>query len=186
MSSYQPAPEYTMNEEEYDAQGNSQVKSPLKANPKYIQLQRVESNIMEFNLLKIYLSIIVLCALGKLIYDFTIPRQTDVTIDIAIRVIQLLGYGYGIQAHHTKVRWQWQAFIVYMILSFGIIGYYAYYTYQDKAWFQFGFDITNFFFNVFIVYLTIQFDQRLKERDELLKQLREEQKLGDLRQQLAP
>ena len=149
----------------------------LKTNPKYIQLQRVESSLKEFTLLKYYISFVLLYCFGKLIFDLCkiSGSNLDINVDIAIRVIQILGYSYGLQAHSSKVAWQWRVFMWYLLFSFIIIGYCTYLAIRDVSVWNIVLDAINIPLNIFLIIVCRRFGNHIDKRDKLKKQLQSEE-----------
>ena len=99
-----------------------------KRDPRYIKLQQVEHLITEFNLLKIYVTIILLVILVKLFIAAVINNDNYYvpftrTFEVCTRTFQLIGYAYGLQAHLSKSYTQGKYFLIYVIASFALITY---------------------------------------------------------------
>jgi len=185
-SNYQPP-------NQYDPKSSMNYHGPnLKTNPKYIQLQRVESEIKEFVALKYYLTIVFFLICGGLVLELLTALPEDATpelkyartITITIRIIQILGYGYGLTAYSSRSRLQWQLFCIYVFLSFGIILYILYNSYDGKDWFKFVYSIINIFINLWLLIFCKKFYDNLKKRDILKAQLKDEQAEFDEKQKL--
>ena len=153
----------------------------LKTNPKYIQLQRVESSLKEFSLLKYYISFVLLYCFAKLIIDLCkiSGSSLDRNVDIAIRIIQILGYSYGLQAHTSKVAWQWRVFMWYMIFSFIIIGYCTYLAIRDDSKLNIVLDVINIPLNIFLLLVCRKFGTFINKRDKLKKELQSEESFDE-------
>jgi len=176
--------------EQYGPRNSMNYHGPnLKTNPKYIQLQRVESEIKEFVVLKYYLTIVFMgIFLLFLLQVFEDKADTDEarrahTIAVTIRVIQILGYGYGLAAYSSRSTLQWQIFCIYILLSFGIIAYFLVDSYDD-VWLKFGYNIFNIFVNLWLLIYCKKFYDNLKKRDTLKALLKDEQAAFDEKQKL--
>lgn len=176
---------------QYDPKASMNYHGPnLKTNPKYIQLQRVESEIKEFVILKYYLTLVFMLIIGGLVVELISgspeeeAAKTARTIAITIRVIQILGYGYGLTAYSSRSRLQWQIFCIYVFLSFGIIAYFLIMSFNEKVWFRFGFNIFNIFVNLWLLIYCKKFYDNLKKRDTLKALLKDEQAAFDEKQKL--
>ena len=151
-----------------------------KRDPRYIKLQQVEHQISEFNLLKIYVTIILLVILAKLFMaaiinddDYYAPFSR--TFEVCTRTFQLIGYAYGLQAHLSKSYRQGRYFLMYVIASFVLISYQLAKGIQGDEHGPSILNVSlvslNFFFNIFLAIYTTRFIKALKERDELKKSL---------------
>lgn len=160
------------------------IRGHTKKSAKYIQLQRVESQLKEFRILNYYLTAAFIYVSIKLILDLEFDSDVrqdviDNKVDLYIRIVQILGYGYGITAFSIKSRLQWKIFCFYVMSSFVIIGYFLYVAIRDKHWFQFGFNFVNIPINVGLLVLARKFYDCLKKRDLLKEDLRGEKAEND-------
>ncbi len=155
----------------------------LKNNPAFIQLNKVESEIKEFKALNLYLTLVLVYITYLLIKYLFFTTNVGIEFKI-IRVIQFLGYTYGIAAYSSKSQLQWQIFCIYMFLSFLIIAYFLYYYFSINQWYEFGTNVVNIPFNIILLHYCKKFLDKLKKRDTLKLQLKEIQSEFDEKQKL--
>ncbi len=161
-----------------------------KSNPKYIQLQRVESQLNQYVIIRTYLGICFLGALVKLIMGIMNTPSTETkkfhnNIDIAIRVFQMIGYGYGLGSFNKSI-YHWKIFLFYFWSSFAILAYYLYQKGTNGEWGGFVFNVGNTILNVILMVLAYKILALLKRRDELKAGLKEEQIAHDKQQNMLP
>lgn len=84
-----------------------------------------------------------------------------------IKIIQIMGYMYGFQAHTSKSCLQVKIFFGYVILSFGMIAYFAFWSIQNQDWLMVFEDAMNIVLNIMLLFACRQYIELLKERDEL-------------------
>lgn len=164
-----------------------------KKDKRFIRLQVIESEIKEFNILRYYLFVMMVsltaflsfsslfqfpkltsqCAItGKFFVDVVdVIRDTgeDTYLDLALRVIQILGYGYGFQAHTSKNYAQSLILLYYIILSYTLIAFYTYQSAIDNNMYSLAFDIANIFVNLILTRSVYKFCKVLKGTENLLK-----------------
>lgn len=148
------------------------LSSPVKKHrhPKFIELQKLNSRIGDFGMLKYYLQIILMTVVIRFFYDlYTIFADSNSSyFDLALRIIQIMGYGYGLQAFQSKKYFEGLILRYYFISTFAIILYYIYISYASQgAKFSFFFDIANFLVNIFVLTLILKFLKLLLERDQV-------------------
>lgn len=173
-SNYNPPAQFNV------AQGKSSDVAAKKRDPRYIKLQQVEHEITEFNLLKLYVTIISLIILVKLFMaaiidddDYYAPNSR--LFEVIVRLLQLIGYAFGLQAHLSKDYNQGRYFFAYLVLSFGLVIYQLVTAIKGDSS---GPSVSNvilvscnFIFNIFLTFYTYKFVKKLKERDEIKKTL---------------
>ena len=111
---------------------------------------------------------------AKLIYDIIILIQqgsnsenaesadANTYFDMALRVIQIIGYGYGYQAHSSKDFVHAQIFIFYVCFSYLLIAYNAMVAFYQSNMVFFVFDSLNLLFNMFMTVSFYRFTKYLK------------------------
>lgn len=150
--------------------------SPLKADPKTIQLHRVESSIKDLKYLKYPLMVAVIYFFIRLIYDFFHVNNWVFSVDIAIEIITVIAYGYGLQAFNSRNYSQWSIFFIWTLFYFLIIGFYLFNAITTKAWGWVAWHVFGIAFNIFLVIISNRYRTNLKKRDQLKKELKEEGK----------
>ncbi len=98
------------------------------------------------------------------VYDL-VKNKDGGYFDLAIRVIQILGYGYGSQSHTSKSSSQAQILLFYMVLSFALISYNAYNAYYNEHMpdmVSFVFNVGNFLVNILLTRSIYKFYKVLK------------------------
>jgi hypothetical protein len=143
--------------------------------PRLIRLQQVEHTITSFNAIRVYIAIILLLIVSRVVVEllrvrFTAPISLPVLL---ISIFQIIGYAYGLHVHTSKSRLQSQIFCCYVVLSFGMIVYFAYQSVPDKDWVLLTQDMINIVLNVLLLYACKQYIKMLKERDQLRKSVRD-------------
>jgi len=161
-----------------------------KNNPKYIQLQRVESQLNQYVIIKTWLGVCFLFALVKLVTDIMNTPSTEEkafhnNIDKVIRLFQMVGYGYGLGSFNKSV-YHWKIFIAYFWLSYVIIGYFLYTKAMNLEWAGFAMNVANAIWNVPLMIWSYKILALLKKRDELKAVLKEEQIAHDKQQNMLP
>jgi len=172
-----------------------------KNNPKYIQLQRVESQLNQYALIRTYLGIAFLGAFCKLIWDFcNTPSDIDTdgiktrqnNIDKIIRGFQMVGYGYGLGSFNKSI-FHWKVFLTYFWLSFGLIVYFIYEKMilipgqsSFSKWGGVALNAANLILNIFLMMYSYKILALMKKRDDLKSALKEEQAAFDQAQNMLP
>jgi len=161
-----------------------------KNNPKYIQLQRVESQLNQYVIIRTWLGVCFLFALVKLITDImnkpsTPEKAFHNNIDIFIRVFQMIGYGYGLGSFNKSI-YHWKIFLVYFWLSYAIIAYFLYTKAMNKEWGGFAMNVANTIWNIALMIFSYKILALLNRRDELKVALKEEQVAHDKQENLLP
>jgi len=162
------------------SQDSSQDKK--QRHPDYIALQRITHDLSTFQLLKLYVNVMIVLTTTKFVIniidinsdDQNESRLTQI-IDTIIKFLQIFGYAYGLQAYVSKSVVQANVFQVFLIFAFAFIGYYAYNNYVQKEWLSFGLEVFHFNFNILLLILVRRFINLLYKRDSLKKSL---EKLG--------
>lgn len=119
----------------------------------------------------------------KLGIDFYNIKDKPDYKDITLRVVQIFGYGYGVQAHTSKMLMQAQILYYYLYFSFIITAYLLLAAYKRHSTFEIYFDIFNIIVSLMVIKSVHKFCAYLKgnsnilsykilERDELKKAIR--------------
>jgi len=152
--------------------------SAKQRHPDYIALQRVIHDLSTFQLLKLYVNVMIIFATTKFIVNLIAYNTTDKTtrqlIDVIIEFFQIFGYAYGLQAHTTKGKSQAWVFQIYLIFAFFFIGYYAYSNFVDKEWLDFGIEVFHFNFNIMLFMIVRRFIGLINRRDQLKLSLQQQ------------
>jgi len=172
-----------------------------KNNPKYIQLQRVESQLNQYALIRTYLGLAFLGAFCKLIWDLcNNPSDSEIggiktrqnNIDKIIRIFQMIGYGYGLGSFNKSI-FHWKVFLTYFWLSFGLIVYFIYEKIsliEDQTafskWGGVALNSANLILNIFLMMYSYKILELMKKRDDLKSALKEEQASFDQAQNMLP
>ena len=161
-----------------------------KNNPKYIQLQRVESQLNQYVIIKTWLGICFLYALFKLISDFRNEASTPEkafhnNIDKVVRLFQMVGYGYGLGSFNKSV-FHWKIFFAYFWLSYVIIAYFVWLKAWNGELWGVALNVANAIWNVPLMIWSYKILTLLKKRDELKTGLKEEQLAHDKQQNMLP
>ena len=148
--------------------------------PDYIALQRVIHDLSTFQILKLYVNVMIIFATTKFIVNLIAYNTTDKTtrqlIDVIIEFFQIFGYAYGLQAYNTKAKAQAWVFQVYLIFAFGFITYYAYMNYIEKDWLGFGIEVFHFNFSILLFMIVKRFIGLINRRDQLKVALQQQEK----------
>jgi len=174
---------FTMTESNYNSPdpNNNTTESPQdkkKRHPDYIALQRVVYALSTFRLLKLYVNVMIILTTTKFVLNIIEMNSNDKEesslegiIYVCIKLFQIFGYAYGLQAYVSKSLLQAKVFQGYIIISFFIVGYYAYYDFQDEEWFGFALGVFNFNFNILLLITVRKFINLLHQRDSLKESL---------------
>jgi len=196
QDSYYEAPSETGEKKSFTQSG-----AYSKNNPKYIQLQRVESSLGQYKIIRTWLGLAFLFALVKFIWDL-MNKTSDAAIegeknfqnnmDKLIRVFQMVGYGYGLGSFNKSL-FHWKIFLGYFWMSFLIIFYLIFEKLQliknDSPWSKWGgvaLNVANLFWNTFLMVLSYKILNLMKKRDDLKTSLKEEQAAFDKEQNMLP
>ena len=151
------------------------TKAIQNRDPRLIRLQQVEHKITSFNAMRVYIAIILLLIVARVITELLRVRYTaPISLPVLlISIFQIIGYAYGLQAHTSKSKLQSQIFFSYVVLSFGMIIYFAYWSVKGKDWVLLIQDMINIVLNILLLYACKQYIKLLKERDQLKKSVRD-------------
>lgn len=151
------------------------TKAIQNRDPRLIRLQQLEHSITSFNAMRVYIAISLLLIVSRVVVEllrvrFTAPISLPVFL---ISIFQIIGYAYGLSAHTSKSKLQSQIFFCYVVLSFGMIVYFAYWSVTDQDWVLLLQDTINIVLNILLLYACKEYIKLLKERDHLKKSVRD-------------
>ena len=164
-SQYQPPSQF----QSVDLLPLDENKFVIKRDSRLIRLQQVEFNIVSFNTMRVYMTIIFLLITTQLFLDLNqLAYSLPVSVTV-VKIIQIIGYMYGFHAHTSRSCLQVKIFFGYVILSFGMIAYFAFWSFQNQDWLMLFEDIMNAVLNIMLLFACRQYINLLKERDSLKK-----------------